>query len=114
MSEGEKSRGSVPFEVYFLCFYYTVFYFLIKEFRKITYLGFLDGAIVKNLPANAGGARDMCSIPGLRRSLGIGNGSPLQYSYLENSMDRGGQLEGYSLWGHKELEGQSTQADECH
>ena len=89
MSEGEKSRGSVPFEVYFLCFYYTVFYFLIKEFRKITYLGFLDGAIVKNLPANAGGARDMCSIPGLRRSLGIGNGSPLQYSYLENSMDRG-------------------------
>ena len=89
MSEGETSRGSVSFEVYFLCFYYIIFYFLIKEFRKITYLGFLDGAVVKNLPANAGDARDMGSIPGLRRSLGIGNGNPLQYSYLGNSMDRG-------------------------
>ena len=89
MSEGETSRGSVSFEVYFLCFYYIIFYFLIKEFRKITYLGFLDGAVVKNLPANAGDARDMGSIPGLRRSLGIGNGNPLQYSYLGNSMGRG-------------------------
>ena len=89
MSEDERSRGSVPFEVYFLCFYYIIFYFLIKEFRKITYLGFLDGAVVKNLPANAGDAKDMGSIPGLRRSLGIGNGNPLKYSYLGNSMDRG-------------------------
>ena len=89
MIEGETRRGSVSFEVYFLCFYYIIFYFLIKEFRKITYLGFLDGAVVKNLPANAGDARDMGSIPGLRRSLGIGNGNPLQYSYLGNSMDRG-------------------------
>ena len=42
--------------------------------------------VVKNPPANAG---DMGSTPGLGRSLGIGNGNPLQYSYLENSMDRG-------------------------
>ena len=89
MSEGETSRGSVSFEVYFLCFYYIIFYFLIKEFRKITYLGFLDGAVVKNLPANAGDARDMGSIPGLRRSLGEEHGNPLQYSCLENCMDRG-------------------------
>ena len=72
-----------------LCFYCIVFYFLIKEFRKITYLGFLDGAVVKNLPANAGDTRDMGLIPGLRRSPGTGNSNPLQYSYLENSMDRG-------------------------
>ena len=42
--------------------------------------------MVKNLPANAG---DLGSIPGLERSPGEGNGSPLQYSCLENSMDRG-------------------------
>ena len=42
--------------------------------------------MVKNLPAKGG---DMSSIPGLGRSLGGGNGNPLQYSCLENSMDRG-------------------------
>ena len=43
---------------------------------------------VKNLPANAGDARDRGSIPGLGRSSGVGNGNPFQYSCLENSMDR--------------------------
>ena len=42
--------------------------------------------MVKNLPANAG---DASSIPGLERSPARGNGNPLQYSCLENSMDRG-------------------------
>ena len=46
---------------------------------------------VKNLPTNAGDLRDMGSIPGLGRSPGGGSGSPLQYSCLENSMDRGAQ-----------------------
>ena len=45
--------------------------------------------LVKNPPANAGDARDACSIPGLGRSPGVGNGNLLQYSYLENSTDRG-------------------------
>ena len=45
--------------------------------------------MVKNLPANAGDARDLCSIPGLGISPGIGNGNPLQYSCLEDSMERG-------------------------
>ena len=49
----------------------------------------LPGGAVKNLPANAGGAKDMSSIPGWERSLGVGNGNPLQYSCLENPMDRG-------------------------
>ena len=44
--------------------------------------------MVKNPPANAGDTRDMGSIPGSGRSPG-GNGSPLQYSCLENSMNRG-------------------------
>ena len=45
--------------------------------------------MVKNLPANAGDIRDTCSIPELGRSPGEGNGNPIQYSCLENPMDRG-------------------------
>ena len=45
--------------------------------------------VVKILPANAGDARDSSSIPGWGRSPGEGKGNPLQYSCLENSMDRG-------------------------
>ena len=45
--------------------------------------------MVKNPPANAGDIRDTGSIPGLGRSPRGGNGNPLQYSCLENSMDRG-------------------------
>ena len=45
--------------------------------------------VVKNLPANAGDVRDVGSIPGSGRSHGEGNGSSLQYSCLENPMDRG-------------------------
>ena len=51
-------------------------------------MGFLSGSVVKNLPANAGNAEDLGSVPGLGRSLGEGNGNPLQYSCLENPMDR--------------------------
>ena len=49
-------------------------------------MGFPGGSVVKNLPANA---EDLGSIPGLGRSPGGGYGNPLQYSCLENSMDRG-------------------------
>ena len=45
--------------------------------------------MVKNLPANAGDGRDTGLIPGLGRSPGEGCGNPLQYSCLENSIDRG-------------------------
>ena len=44
---------------------------------------------VKNSPVNAGDARDIVLIPELGRSPGGGNGNPLQYYCLENSMDRG-------------------------
>ena len=43
----------------------------------------------KNLPANSGDVRDVGLIPESRRSPGEGNGNPLQYSCLENAMDRG-------------------------
>ena len=45
--------------------------------------------VVKNLPAKAGDIRDMGSIPVLGRSLGGGHDNPLQYSCLENPIDRG-------------------------
>ena len=45
--------------------------------------------MVKNPPTNAVDVEDMGFIPGLGRSPGGGNGSPLQYSCLENPMDRG-------------------------
>ena len=45
--------------------------------------------MVKNTLANAGDLRDAASIPGSGRSPGGGQGSPIQYSYLENPMDRG-------------------------
>ena len=51
--------------------------------------GFPGGAVVKNLPPNAGDTREAGSIPGLGRSPSVGNGNPLQYSCLENSKDRG-------------------------
>ena len=44
--------------------------------------------MVKNLPASAGDIRDVGLIPGLGRSLGGGHSNPLQYSCLENPMDR--------------------------
>ena len=45
--------------------------------------------MIKNLPANAGNTRDAGLIPGLGRFPGEGHGNPLQYSCLENPMDRG-------------------------
>ena len=53
-----------------------------------------------NLPANTEDAGNTGSIPGLGRFCEIGNGNPLQYSCLENSMDRGDFS--YSPWGLKE------------
>ena len=48
--------------------------------------GFPGGSLVKNPPSNAG---DIDSIPGLGRSPGEEDGTPLEYSCLENPMDRG-------------------------
>ena len=60
--------------------------------------------MVKNPPAYAGDARDMSSIPGSGRSSGVVNDNTLQYSCLENSMDRG-------TWQATELWWSSTESD---
>ena len=51
--------------------------------------GFPSGSVVKKLPANKGDARDTDLIPGLGKSPGGGHSNSLQYSCLENPMDRG-------------------------
>ena len=58
------------------------------KFNLITFYteGFPGGSVVKNLSANA---RNTSSVPGLGSSPGEGNDNPLQYSCLENPMDRG-------------------------
>ena len=60
-----------------------------RESQALLRSTFPEEVIVKNPPASAGDIRDACSIPGSGRSSGEGNGNPLQYSCLENLMDRG-------------------------
>ena len=55
--------------------------------------------VVKNLPANAGDIRDAGSIPGSGRFSGVGNGNPLQYSCLENTMMGRDAQEGNTVHG---------------
>ena len=54
--------------------------------------GFPGGTVVKNLPANAGDAEDVGSMPESGRFPGKGNGNPLQYSCLGKPTDRGAWL----------------------
>ena len=69
--------------------YIYFFSFIILGMENLA-MGFPSGSAVKNQPANAEDAAGaMGSIPGLGRSPGEGDGYPLQYSYLENPMDRG-------------------------
>ena len=62
--------------------------------------------VVKNPPANAGEVRDAGSIPGSGRSSGGGKGTPLQYSCLENPMDR----EAWQATVHRITESDKTEA----
>ena len=59
---------------------------LINFDKCATLMGFPSGSVVRTLPANAG---DLNLIPGSGRSSGGGNGNPLQYSCLEDSVYRG-------------------------
>ena len=71
-------------------------YLAMSTCRKQAFPG---GSDCKESACNVG---DPDSIPGSERSPGEGNGNPLQYSYLENPMDRERSLAGYSPWSHKE------------
>ena len=65
--------------------------------------------VVKNLPANAGDLRDAGLILGSGRSPGGGHGNPLQYSYLENPMDRGA----WQATVHGVTESDTTEVTTC-
>ena len=73
-----------------------------KNVKKV--YGWIEGW--KGVPGGSNGTESACSvgkpgsIPGSGRSPGGGNGNPLQYSCLENPMER--SLADYSSWGHKE------------
>ena len=70
----------------------------IWEYRRASQVAL----VVKNLPANAGDTRGAGSIPSSGRSPGKGNGNPLQYFCLENSMDR--EACQATIWCRKELD----------
>ena len=78
----ERNNHPARFDHFLPCISY-----LLRKFGRKDFLG---GAVVKNLPAYAGDARDVTLILGSERSPGVGNGNPLQYSCLGNCMDRGG------------------------
>ena len=63
-------------------------YFMYLGAPVLVAWGFPGGALVKNLPASVGDTGDLDLIPGSGRCSGVGNGNLLQYSYLENSMDK--------------------------
>ena len=85
----EKNFHEIPKSKTWICHSSSTIYIALT-----LYLGFPGGLDSKESACSVG---DMGSIPGLRRSPGEGNGNPLQYCYLENSMDRH-----YSPWGCKE------------
>ena len=70
-------------------------------------MDFPVAAVVKNPTASAGGTKDMDSVPGLGRSPGVGNGNLLQYSCLENLMDKG-------VWRLESVRSQRVRQDWAH
>ena len=84
--EGRKTTFS-PLKINNVKLNFKNTYQIIAFFKHLLkQMGFLGDSVVKKLPANAG---DAGVIPGSGRSPGEGNGNPLQYSCLGNSMDRG-------------------------
>ena len=67
------------------------------SFRLSISQGFPGALVVKNLPAQAGDARDAGSIPGSGKAPGGGHGNPLQYSRPGKFLDRGAWLSAQSM-----------------
>ena len=72
--------------------------------------GFPGGPVVKDSPASVGVPRDASSIPGSVISPGVGNGTPLQRSCLENPMDRGA----WQATAHEVAKSQTQLSDYAH
>ena len=76
----------LPFSIYVFFLKGKAHLFMVPFWRGQLFEGFPGGTEVKNLPANVG---DESLIPVSGRSPGEGSGTPLQYSCLENPMDKG-------------------------
>ena len=63
---------------------------MVRKYVQILLTVFPGGSVGKESACNVGDTGDVCSISGSGRSPGEGHGNPLQYSCLENPMDRGG------------------------
>ena len=74
--------------VCFLCVCVCVFFLLVLLMPLTLQRGFPGGTVVKILPANVEDAKDVGLIPWLGRFTGVGNCNSLQYSCLQNPMDR--------------------------
>ena len=85
-----KERQVCGLKLNFHSFLLKLFSIVVKQkiIYHLNHLGFLDGSVVKNLPATAGDTGDLGLIPGWGRSPGLGKGNSFQYSCLENPMDR--------------------------
>ena len=83
----ENTLGSSPGDTQSWGFF--LFFFPDLHLRILNFQASHLVPMVINLPTSAGDARDVGSSPGSGRSLGEGNGNPLQYSCLENPTDRG-------------------------
>ena len=84
-----ETQGNLELKRAFFFFFLSTLYLVIFPYGS-------DG---KEFATSAG---DLGSIPGSGRSPGEGNGNPLQYSCMENPINRGRNLEGYRPWGHKQ------------
>ena len=83
------NRGSIPLSFPSSKVMFGSLFWSLMNINLIKKKDFPGVAVAKNSPANPGNAGDACSIPGLGRTPGEGNGNPLEYSCLEKSMDRG-------------------------
>ena len=95
-TEAFNSFGDDSKDLAYICYLFPLESRLAPEFKSL-----LFKKLTLAFKASAYNARDLDSIPGSGRSSGEGNGNPLQYSCLENPMDRGSVV-GYSRWGRKE------------
>ena len=68
--------------------WYRLFVWELPSYLRKGQEGFPGGAVVKNLPATVGDTRNVGLIPEWGRYHRVGNGNPLQYSFLKDSMDR--------------------------
>ena len=95
-TEAFNSFGDDSKDLAYICYLFPLESRLAPEFKSL-----LFKKLTLAFKASAYNARDLDSIPGSGISSREGNGNPLQYSGLENPMDRGSVV-GYSRWGRKE------------